>query len=283
MVRRRRGAIARALVASSHPGPVVAVTTLATVLSLAVGLGAETLLVLLTFLAGQLSVGWSNDWIDATRDAAVGRRDKPVAVGAVDVGTVRRAAVVAAVLTVVLSFALGWQPGFAHVVGVAAAWGYNAGLKATAWSWAPYALFFGLLPVVVVSALPDNPWPPAWMIAAGALLGVGAHLLNVLPDLEDDRSTGVRGLPHRLGRVSAGVLAPVLLVGASALVVAGPAGSVGAVGAGGWLVLGAVGAVAALGAFTAAAGRRRLPLLATAAVALADVALLISSGDSLAI
>src|SRR3712207_7375206 len=30
-------------------------------------------------------------------------------------------------------------------------------------------------------------------------LGVGAHLLNVLPDLEDDAATGVRGLPHVLG------------------------------------------------------------------------------------
>ena len=45
----------------------------------------------------------------------------------------------------------------------------------------------------------DRAWPPAWMMATGAVLGVGAHLLNALPDLADDDATGVRGLPQRLG------------------------------------------------------------------------------------
>jgi 4-hydroxybenzoate polyprenyltransferase len=41
------------------------------------------------------------------------------------------------------------------------------------------------------------------MLAAG-LLGVAAHFANALPDLMDDRETGVRSLPHILGqRVSA--------------------------------------------------------------------------------
>ena len=38
-----------------------------------------------------------------------------------------------------------------------------------------------------------------WLIAAAALLGGGAHLLNAIPDLEADRVTGIRGLPQRLG------------------------------------------------------------------------------------
>jgi len=116
------------------------------------------------------------------------------------------------------------------------------------------------------------------MVAAGGLLGVGAHLVNVLPDLEDDRSTGVRGLPHLLGRTRAGVLAPAVLVLASALVVVGPRGTVGV---GGWLALVVVGVLAAAGALAAAAGRRQLPLLATAAVAIVDVALLVASGETL--
>ncbi len=274
MVRRGAGA----LVASSHPVPSVVVTALATLLSVAAGAGLGSLLVLVSFLAGQLSIGWSNDWLDAGRDAEVGRRDKPVAIGAVDVETVRSAALVAAVTTVALSFGLGWRAGLAHTVAVAAGWAYNAGVKGSVWSWAPYAVFFGLLPAVVVVALPEHPWPPAWMVGAGALLGVGAHLVNVLPDLEDDRLTGVRGLPHRLGRTGAGVLAPVVLVVASGLVLAGPDG---AIGVGGWAVLVTVGTVATAGAFSAAAGHRWLPLLATALVAVVDVALLVASGETL--
>ena len=115
------------------------------------------------------------------------------------------------------------------------------------------------------------------MIGAGALLGVGAHLVNVLPDLEDDRSTGVRGLPHRLGRTGAGVLAPVILVVASCLVLIGRPGRVGN---GAWLVLGVVAVMAALGAGAAVGGRRHLALIATACVAAVDVALLIASGEA---
>ena len=159
-----------------------------------------TILVAVAFLSGRLLGEMVNDWIDAARDSAVGRQDKPVVSGSVTARTVRWAALTAAAATVPLSLLLGLAAGLAHLVAVAAAWAYNAGLKSTAWSWAPYALAFGLLPAVVVLALPGHPWPPAWAVAAGALLGVGAHLLNVLPDLDDDRSTGVRGFPHRLGR-----------------------------------------------------------------------------------
>jgi 4-hydroxybenzoate polyprenyltransferase len=113
------------------------------------------------------------------------------------------------------------------------------------------------------------------MMAAGGLLGVGAHLLNVLPDLEDDQLTGVRGLPHRLGRSRAGVLAPVVLVVASVLVVAGPAGDMGKAGVGALLFTAGVAAVAAVASVT---GRRLLALAATATVAVADVALLVSGG-----
>ena len=267
----------RSLIAACHPGPVVAVTTIATLLALAVDATVGTVaLVFASFFVGQLSIGWSNDWIDAERDAAAGRADKPVAVGAVSTARARTAAIVAAAVTVPLSLALGWLAGASHLVLVASGWAYNAGLKATVWSWAPYFLAFGLLPaVVVLAATDDHTWPPLWMMAAGGLLGVGAHLLNVLPDLEDDRLTGVRGLPHRLGRTGAGVLAPVVLVGASVLVVAGPAGEMGLERLGVLLFTAGVAAVAAVASVT---GRRLLALVATAIVAVADVALLVSGG-----
>jgi 4-hydroxybenzoate polyprenyltransferase len=55
----------------------------------------------------------------------------------------------------------------------------------------------------------------------GALLGAAAHFANVLPDLEDDRRTGIQGLPHRLGRTASGLLVCGCLVAASVLAVIG--------------------------------------------------------------
>jgi 4-hydroxybenzoate polyprenyltransferase len=108
---------------------------------------------------------------------------------------------------------------------------------------------------------------------------VGAHLANVLPDLEDDAATGVRGLPHRLGRTRTSLLAPVVLVAATALVVLGPPGPPTAAG---W-----TGAVAAAGlAVTAVVvalrrTRSRVPFTAAIGVAAVDVVLLVAASGAL--
>ncbi len=273
-------AAARALALSCHPGPAVAVTAFAGTLAAGVGSPpATTVGVLLAVLTGQLSVGWSNDWIDAARDVAVGRTDKPVATGAVSVATVRRAALVAAAACVVLSFALGWRAGLTHVAAVVVAWAYNARLKATPASWVPYAVSFGLLVCVVTLALPGPDVPPGWAVAAAALLGVGAHLANVLPDLEDDEATGVRGLGHRLGRTRTGLLAPVVLVGATGLVVNGPAG---APSPGAWAGLALATALAVTAVVVALRRTRsRVPFTAAIGVAAVDVVLLVGASGSL--
>lgn len=270
----------RALALSSHPGPVVAVTLFAGALAAGVGSPPLTTLgVLLAVLAGQLSVGWSNDWIDAARDIVVGRTDKPVVTGAVRVATVRRAALAAAASCVVLSFALGWRAGLTHVAAVAVAWAYNATLKATAWSWLPYAVSFGLLACVVTLALPGRDVPPGWAVAGAGLLGIGAHLANVLPDLEDDVATGVRGLGHRLGRTRTGLLAPVVLIGATALVVTGPPGPPVAAAWTGGAVATALAVVAVVVALRRT--RSRVPFTAAIGVAAVDVVLLVGASGSL--
>lgn len=197
-------------------------TALATALAVSTGLGGRSVLVALAFLTGQLSVGWSNDWIDAARDRRTGREDKPVAVGALPVARVRTAALVAAALCVPASLALGWRSGLLHLVAVASAWAYNARLKATLLSWAPYAFSFGAVPSILTLARDAPVLAPWWATAAGALLGVGAHLCNVLPDLEQDLATGVRGLPHALGPARSAVLAAGLLLTASVLLALGP-------------------------------------------------------------
>ena len=77
---------------------------------------------------------------------------------------------------------------------------------------------------------------PAWAGIAGAALGAAVHLTNVLPDLEDDRATGIRGLPHRLGaRASAAAAAAGVLVGALAVLVGASGGALERVGVLGWV------------------------------------------------
>lgn len=213
----------RGFVRASHAGPTVMVTAMSTALVVGAGApGRTVLLATAAVLTGQLSVGWSNDWVDAARDRAVARPDKPVVDGVVTRASLGRAAATAALVCVPLSLATGLVAGGTHLVAVASAWAYNLGLKATVWSWAPYAVSFGLLPVFLVGMLEGSPAAPAWLVVGAALLGVGAHVANVLPDLEEDRRTGVVGLPHRLGRRGSVVLAPALLLAAVLVVVTGP-------------------------------------------------------------
>ncbi|WP_242511555.1 UbiA family prenyltransferase [Pengzhenrongella frigida] len=280
MTVRRLGHTIGALARSCHLGPTLAVTALTTALALGVGADARTCaLICAAILTGQLSVGWSNDWIDAARDAAVGRQDKPIVGGSISTATVRTAALIALACCVPLSLATGWRAGIVHLAAVAAAWAYNLGLKSTAWSWAPYAFSFGLLPAFVALALPGHPWPAGWAVSAAALLGVGAHLANVVPDLDDDRSTGVRGLPHRLGGAGSSLLAPAVLLGATVLIVLGPVGSPSAAA---WPGLAAATVIAVVGAVVALTrARSRVPFYLTIAVAAVNVLLLVGAGPRL--
>ncbi|KQY59862.1 hypothetical protein ASD11_10100 [Aeromicrobium sp. Root495] len=213
----------RALVRACHPEPSGAVTVAVVLLALHWGASAGTaVLVGVAALTGQLSVGWSNDYLDRERDRISGRRDKPLATGALGVGTVRVAIVAAALVTVAASLCLGVRAGALHLALVAMAWGYNLGLKSTILSWMPYAVCFGGLPAVVSLAVRDDAGPP-WLVVAGVLLGTGAHLVNAVPDLEDDRRTGVHGLPHRLGARGSVDLATALLLAGTVVTAVVPA------------------------------------------------------------
>ncbi|HYH73011.1 MAG TPA: UbiA family prenyltransferase [Nocardioides sp.] len=259
------------LVRAAHPGPAAAVVTLSVLLAVVAGLGpSRTVLVALAVLAGQLSVGWSNDLVDEARDREVGRGDKPIAAGQLSSSAVRTACAASVVAVVVLSFACGAWAGVVHLLCVASAWTYNLWLKSTAWSWLPYAVSFGGLVVFVSLAGRPPTLPPWWMPVAAALLGVGAHLLNVLPDLDDDARTGVRGLPHRIGARSLPRVATGVLLAASIVV---------AVGAGVARTSSVVAlVVVGLLAVVVVTGRGRLPFVAAIGIALTDVVLLVLAG-----
>ncbi len=269
----------RALLLATHAPPTAAVTAVAALLAVAAGVTpARVPLVALAVLAGQASIGWSNDWLDADRDRAVARADKPVVQGAVDPAVLRVAALTAAAAAVVLSLALGLRPGLLLLALVASGWAYNAGLKRTVVSGLPYVTGFGALPAGVVAAAPGAPLAPWWLSTAGAALGAAAHLANVAPDLADDLATGVRGLPHRLGARASAALGAVLLGGASLVLVLGPDGPPAW-----WGWAGLVLAVPAV-AVAALAGTPRFRRLAFPAVLLLtvlDVVLLVLGGAAL--
>lgn len=261
-----------ALARAAHAGPTVVVTTIAVLLAQNAGNDAATIgAVLVAVLAGQLSIGWSNDLLDARRDRAAGRTDKPVATGELPVGLVRAGIVVTLAGCVVASMTLGMAAGSVHVALVGCGWAYNVLLKRTVWSWLPYAVAFGGLPVVATLALDPPALPPAWMVVAGALLGIGAHMANAVPDLDEDIATGVVGLPHRFGRRRSLVAATGVLTAASATAVAGPGGPVP-----GWAWAGLALAVGLAVLAVSSAGRTAFRAAVT--IALLDVVMLVARG-----
>jgi 4-hydroxybenzoate polyprenyltransferase len=266
----------RALALSTHPGPGAAVTVIAVLLAIAGGLEPwRIVLVGVVMALDQASVGLSNDWIDADRDRAVARPDKPVARGDITARLARNVAIGTAVASILVSIPLGWPALLAHLVFLVSAWCYNAGLKNSPVSVLPYIVSFGILPAFVTLAAAPAEVAPVWTIAAGALLGAGAHFANVLPDLDDDARTGVRGLPHRLGRVASLVVTWLALLAAAVSL---------AVGIGLDTVIGLVGLAAAM--VIAITGlvlglRRtptRVPFRLVILAALIDVAMLVIGG-----
>ena len=200
--RRQHGQVV-SLVLACHPLPTLAMTVALAIAAALTGRpGVEVGLVAVTVLTGQLTIGWINDVVDRDRDRQVGRRDKPVAMGWIDPGTVAFAAACAVLLVVPLSIANGTAAGIAHLAAIASAWLYNFWFKRTVLSWLPYAVSFGLLPAFLSygglgGGMHGSP-PTLAMTVLTALLGIGIHFLNVLPDLVEDKETGVMHLPLRI-------------------------------------------------------------------------------------
>jgi len=193
------------LLKSTHPIPSFAVTGFTVLLALGYGMPLEKLfLVGFGILFQQFSVGLSNDWLDYERDKTVGRNDKPTVRFEVSAKLVRNASLVSAVIALVFAMSIGWEVLLTMVAMLVVGWSYNLGLKSNALSALPYAVGFGIVPVFVTLSLSTPQRPLWWVMLAAGLLGVAAHFANALPDLMDDRETGVRALPHMLGqRISA--------------------------------------------------------------------------------
>ena len=264
-----------ALLRATHALPSLAVTAFFSATAVAAGVGPRTALLAAAVLVGQFSIGLANDFLDAPLDEAAGRRDKPVATGAVRRGLVGIAAGTALAADVPLSLSLGWRPGAAHLVAVGSAWMYDVALKSTVASALPFALSFGLVPVIVATMLPGHPLPRATIVAAAGCCGVAAHFANTLPDVEADERTGVRGLPQRLGPQVSTLVTVAFIAAASVLLV------VATRGAGLAIAAAAVDITAAVVVAARARDRTHAFRLLIAAVAVLVVAFVITGGHHL--
>ncbi len=219
---RRAARTAWNLLRCAHPEPVFAVTAAIGVLAVSAGRGWSTAWAAAAVFAGQLFVGWTNDYLDQEQDRRAGRTDKPLVAGLVPARRVRIAALVAVLACVPLSLANGLAAGLLHLSAVALATLYNAWLKSTPASVLPYLLCFGAVPAFVTLGLDPGRLPPLWATAGAGLLGAGAHFTQVLPDIEADSRLGIRGLPHRLGTRGSTIAAGLLLAGSALLILLGP-------------------------------------------------------------
>lgn len=207
-----RGAGLRAYLAATHFPQALAMVLLMTIATAIFGgFWSSVALVFLASAAGQATVGWTNDVHDAAADRAAGRANKPTVRGELRPEDLRLPILVSATLTIPLSFfAAGWVGGAAHIAAVGSALVYNFILARTMWSWVPYVVSFALMTVFIAQASSPTLWPSFPLIALSVLVGVTAHLLNAIPDIDIDRETGWGGLAVSLGKRRSMILASVL-------------------------------------------------------------------------
>ena len=185
---------------AAHFGPTVIVTTASFLLSLSQYSIIDSLRVAIAIFAGQLVVGWSNDFIDAPLDIAAQRTKKPIVSKEINPEQLKGSIVFALVAAVMLSLfsPLGLTGTLIHFLGILSATFYNFKLKPTSLSPIPYIVSFGALPWAIY--LPAGNHPPLWLYLDFMLIAVAFHFFNVLKDFQWDIKQGIMGIPQRLGR-----------------------------------------------------------------------------------
>lgn len=184
---------------AAHFPPTLLVTTLAYLFSRTLFNPNESLQIGIAIFSGQLLVGWTNDLVDAQGDRLQERRNKPVASGQLRASHLLIATYIDLVICVALSLLgpLGLRGGLLHLLAVGSGVSYNLYFKNNYFSPLPYVFAFAALPSTPYVALGRT--PPLWLATCGGLFGIVAHFTNVLKDLDEDRKSGIRGLPQRLG------------------------------------------------------------------------------------
>jgi 4-hydroxybenzoate polyprenyltransferase len=185
---------------AAHFGPTVIVTVTTFLLSLSQYSLIDSIRVAIAIFAGQLVVGWSNDFIDAPLDIAAQRTKKPIVSKEINPEQLKKSILVALLAALLLSLfsPLGITGTLIHFLGILSATFYNFKLKPTILSPIPYIVSFGALPWAIY--LPAGNHPPLWLYLDFMLIAVAFHFFNVLKDFQWDIKQGIMGIPQRLGR-----------------------------------------------------------------------------------
>ena len=199
---------------AAHFGPTVIVTVTTFLLSLSQYSLINSIRVAIAIFAGQLVVGWSNDFIDAPLDITAQRTKKPIVSKEINPEQLKKSIFGALFVALILSLfsPLGLTGTLIHFLGILSATFYNLKLKSTIISPLPYIVSFGALPWAIY--LPAGNQPPLWLFIDFMLIAVAFHFFNVLKDFQWDINQGVLGLPQRLGRNASLVISISLVISA---------------------------------------------------------------------
>ena len=206
------------LLRASHFGPNLLVTFISLIFASLYWWEGPAIVIAIGVFCGQLVVGWSNDVIDYKDDLLHNRQKKPLVFGQISLRLLQNCLRVMTPLAIVINLfgPLGFVGGGLSVLAIGLAVAYNFYFKFTIFSWLPYAIAFGALPSCM--ALSKGQAPELWMWLGGVLLGTAAHFLNVVKDMDEDRVSGIKGLPQRLGTKASVVTAIALIALAAAVI-----------------------------------------------------------------
>ena len=189
------------LVRLVHPFPSALDAGVTLVLALLAGApGGRAALLAIAMLAIQFSIGAVNDLSDAPADALAGR-SKPLVDGRVPARLALGVAAAAAAAGIALSALAGPFAALIAVAGYGIGLAYDLRLKASAWSWLPYAAGIPLLPVFAwVGATGRLPGPMLALAGLGVLAGADLAIANSLADAERDAASGTATIARALGQ-----------------------------------------------------------------------------------
>jgi 4-hydroxybenzoate polyprenyltransferase len=254
----------QSLVFLAHPGPSVLVTA---VLIAIAGLAEQRvpdairiLQLIGAMLPVQFCIGVINDVVDLPEDKAA-KPYKPLVRGVIRRSTAMRAGVVLGAIGLAIAATINVETLGFDALALGAGLAYDLGLRRTPLSWVPWWAGMVVLPLEGYASAGSIPSRLLLLVPLTALIAIGLHFANALPDIDGDRRSGRRSLPVILGERVSRWFGPIGLAtaGVIAALVAGPLGQ------GGWVFWGGL-AVLAVGivAVTVTRSRRPFPALAVA-------------------